>query len=553
MSLQVWLPLTGDLHNQGLSNVTATNNGATVDNNGKIGKCYSFNGSNNYISLTNINCNAWPQCTVAFWCYPTNSFNYLFLIRGSGAHRFGISGDGLSFRDTNHSNQAKVSFNTTIDINKWDHIACVYNRGEVSMYVNGILTNHSTTYYNSTSVLLSDLNEYRIARRQSSSSDYYYAGRINDFRIYDNALSAQEVKEISKGLVLHYPLNRSNWGNPNMITKSMLSSTPWSNAITGTENYKGRNAILVHNSTLYTKTSKGTTSVFPSMTFEENTQYTLSLYWCDHLRTDSYSSSMYLRFWYTDGTYTQIISPAANTDAEWTYNHMTSTAGKTVEMIRTTYGRGGTISIADFKIEKGSVKTGYSPPIDELGTTEYDTSGFQNNGTKVNSFSYDQDTAKYKVSTVFDGDTAAIQTPNLKTLISDSDYTISVWVNKAVIGTKNYQTIYGGPSGFELEARSSSSTSPLFRIHNWGGGTTAYAFNTWNHFCFVHSSTDSKLYVNGELKITGTSVAIPSGNYFIGAWKTATQQNFEGKMSDFRIYATSLTADDVLAIYQHRA
>lgn len=45
MALQVWLPLNGTLENKGLSNVTVTNNGATVDNNGKIGKCYSFNGN----------------------------------------------------------------------------------------------------------------------------------------------------------------------------------------------------------------------------------------------------------------------------------------------------------------------------------------------------------------------------------------------------------------------------------------------------------------------------------------------------------------------------
>ena len=51
MSLIVWLPLNGDLENQGLSNVTVTNNGATIDNNGKVGKCYSFNGSSSKISM----------------------------------------------------------------------------------------------------------------------------------------------------------------------------------------------------------------------------------------------------------------------------------------------------------------------------------------------------------------------------------------------------------------------------------------------------------------------------------------------------------------------
>ena len=50
MSLLVWLPLNGDLHNQGLKgDVTVTNNGATVSDNGKIGKCYEFNGSSSIV------------------------------------------------------------------------------------------------------------------------------------------------------------------------------------------------------------------------------------------------------------------------------------------------------------------------------------------------------------------------------------------------------------------------------------------------------------------------------------------------------------------------
>ena len=35
MSLRVWMPLTGDLRNNGLSNTTITNNGAVVNDNGK--------------------------------------------------------------------------------------------------------------------------------------------------------------------------------------------------------------------------------------------------------------------------------------------------------------------------------------------------------------------------------------------------------------------------------------------------------------------------------------------------------------------------------------
>ena len=48
--------------------MTVTNSGATVDNSGKIGKCYSFNGSSNYISTNNLslNCN---KLSAACWIY----------------------------------------------------------------------------------------------------------------------------------------------------------------------------------------------------------------------------------------------------------------------------------------------------------------------------------------------------------------------------------------------------------------------------------------------------------------------------------------------------
>lgn len=42
MSLRVWLPLNGNLDNQGLYNLPNPSlNRMVLDNNGKIGKCYS--------------------------------------------------------------------------------------------------------------------------------------------------------------------------------------------------------------------------------------------------------------------------------------------------------------------------------------------------------------------------------------------------------------------------------------------------------------------------------------------------------------------------------
>lgn len=45
MSLIHWWPLNGNLEDKGISNISLTNNGATINSSGKIGSCYSFNGN----------------------------------------------------------------------------------------------------------------------------------------------------------------------------------------------------------------------------------------------------------------------------------------------------------------------------------------------------------------------------------------------------------------------------------------------------------------------------------------------------------------------------
>jgi hypothetical protein len=92
MSLRVWLPLDGALNNCGISEVSATANGATINTAGKIGSCYVFDGSNDFISLTGSTLykiftggsNAFSICK---WIYHNDS------TRGILFGDFGLSGN----------------------------------------------------------------------------------------------------------------------------------------------------------------------------------------------------------------------------------------------------------------------------------------------------------------------------------------------------------------------------------------------------------------------------------------------------------------------------
>ena len=144
MALQVWLPLNGTLENKGLSNVTVTNNGATVDNNGKIGKCYSFDGSDDKITLSSHPASGKTAITVACWCYPKSaSLLGLFGFANTPTYEFSMSHSvelQLIYRDTAHSNAATWNFtDNPITANVWQHWTFVYDNGKLFSYKNGVL------------------------------------------------------------------------------------------------------------------------------------------------------------------------------------------------------------------------------------------------------------------------------------------------------------------------------------------------------------------------------------------------------------------------------
>ena len=554
MSLQVWLPLNGNLNNQGLSEVTVTNSGATVDSNGKIGSCYSFN-TGKYLAVTRpvaITKEISYSCWVKISSWNSATFDCIMTIDTGTAWKDcratlcrNGSSTNLTWNIANGSSSSRINSNTSLSLNTWYHIACTYNGTKLRIYVNGVEDNSLDTS------LIPNYDSAKLYIGSSNGNIHYLNGFLNDVRIYNHCLSAKEVKEISKGLVCHYKLDNNGLGNPNLIT----TMTPGGR--TALNGKYGLNADFSQNTDTW-----GYFNVSPAL--ELNSTYTLSFDVSNFPVGGAWNFCLWNNANYDVGSITK--------DGHYTYTFVPSESKlpSGYNLTKFLFDDGartnpaGIVHFTNFKIEKGNKATSWCPHTSDslytsLGldsTTELDCSGLSNNGTKIGGLSSSTNplSIRYESCYNFDGNTGSIQIPNLSTLVPSGEFTMNCWIyHDNTWSSKGYETIFGGPSGFELEAKNTSTNAPVLHAWSWGKGQATYELNKWNMITMTRNASETKFYINGELKITGSAGTIPSGNYFIGAWNTSSQQNFKGKISDFRLYSTVLSTEDIKTLYNTSA
>jgi hypothetical protein len=183
-------------------------------------------------------------------------------------------------------------------------------------------------------------------------------------------------------------------------------------------------------------------------------------------------------------------------------------------------------------------------------TTIYDCSGYNNNGTIVGSLTTSTPSPRYSCAMKFNGNTSCIKIP-YNEINPDRIFTVNLWFHKDALGSKNYETLFGGPSGFEMDTRAGSSTTLSLYMASVRGGNAFSPFNLneWYMVTMVRNGTNEMYYINGELKKTIEAKSMPSGQYRIGACASDTGQNYYGDISDFRIYATALTETQIKELY----
>ena len=541
MSLLVWLPMTKDLRQQGLSNIAITNHNVTIDTNGKLGSCCYFNGSQQWLQFDTVlgdyYNNDW---TIACWLKPTDSTRSVIIseYNGIGASNVAIELTTARIVRLYWAGTPDVNFSTAgaLPLNEWTHIVMTKAGRVVKLYFNGEL---KQTYTSS-----SDLSTRTSACQPRIGDDYRgnsgnsvsYQGYMNDFRMYDHCLSPMEVKELSKGLVLHYPLNREGFGQENLAT--CTTSQYNLSASTGNYNYFWINSNTLEPNTTYTFSAE----VEVSDNIEKCTIY-------------NYTNSS------NSGSITSTF-PADGKRHSWTFTTTTTALGLIGYAGKSGATAGHSAAYRNIKIEKGNIATPYIPKSNEAlyttmglnGTTEYDCSGYCNNLNRNGTYSYTSDTPKYEVSTVFNGtEWMNGTTPGAEIL------TLACWAKT----TKNKSTsqfmVADSTSAMAIALYSGCIIGVFGTTRSTGSKSTlgsSYKENDWNHFVVVKTGNagERAIYCNGEL-LTPTSNDYWSAatGFFIGSRNNSATLPFYGQICDVRAYATALSADDVKSLYQNSA
>lgn len=582
MSLKVWLPLNGNLYNQGCSNVTVTNNGATVNANGKIGSCYHFGTASQYMNISKEAMNTFTtECSIAFWLKikSWNTSYATFFQAGLGStawthYIFGFlrnnANSTVCFTISNGSSASNASYLTSsLSLDTWYHVVLTYTTGKCTIYLNGTLDHEYTTsivpnFAGITTITLGKCN---------NGSSYQTDCDINDFRIYDHYLSAAEIKEISQGLVLHYKLDsfQGGYGNPNLITNfdtSFLSYADGATTLFTNQMNSGTQEIISNfagaSKCLHLHSNGGSNRQYKTFSATSGKTYTVSV---DYYSTTTQSLAFKGELYGGNYSWTEMRAGAYDTPGAWkrisfTYSNLTSNA--TLFMF-VCCANGTDCYVKNFKIEEGTSATNWVPN-GVTSTIIQDSSGYGHNGilndttAKISS-----DTARYSTALLTSqaNNSATYPIKGECNIPESSNLTFAWWMKPTTIGIQTsgiFSTSNSDATDYSTTA--ANMRDSCFDCCNTSGtckriNVASYlTTNEWHHYALTYNGAELNFYKDGVSKVTlAQTGALKAFKYIFPFYSKAggVNRTTSGGLSDFRIYVTTLSAADVLSLYNTAA
>lgn len=591
MALRVWLPLINDYANYGVSGVTATVNSGAMADGGKLGaKSWHSTGNNGLcVPYTWTGTN---QMTIAVWVKP-NSASAWSSIFGWGNpsnndNRVEPHNTNANYYYFGSSNSimatSSVAF-TNVPTTSWSHFAMTADGSKVRYYLNGVKTGE---FSQSNTVDTSFGGNYKVYFGGFAD---YYNGYFNDARIYDHALSQKEIRELAKGMAIHYTLDdQYATGRTNFYSGVNAQGSSASSTFTKTKlaNEDGYNYKLT-----YTGTGS---NYWPSILFPGNdrTKFTAgkTYIWSAKVRVNTWTAgSMALRNSIASNDYTNgsvNVATTALADGQWhqytrtkvltegmkigsTFYYLTTEAYEAstespkaymsprVEFYCSNLNGNGTVYDMDLDIKEVQLIEADTFPgfIDNsmVTSTVRDNTGRGNDGT-VSSAPPTLITGSPRNSLAWKFNSGTYVSYTMPVAMEQVTWTAWVDFTNVTSGYSALDIVSNSPSGnLWLAINTESSKLWLYRggVYNKVSGTTT----GWHHVALTFNAGVTQWYLDGAaagsaVDMSAKGTTWPAGSRSLGDSYTGTNWGgtpFLGSVSDFRIYSTVLSADDIKRLY----
>lgn len=621
--------------------------GGPTKTTGQVGQALSFDGSDDYVALTDIAFGGTDPISICFWANPTSlasSQKVLFAQATEILFRTFTTGQVEFILNSFTTNDRTATNGAVLTVGSWTHICGTYTSGgSLSIYANGRLETSVTptgTYSNVAS-------NFEVASGAGGGGDYF-PGKIDEVRIYNRALPVSEIAalysqgqsdktnssmsqsqgtgRLDSGLNLYWPFDNgsgvtatdvSTNGNNGTLTcfGALCSPATWTTGQIGS-------AVELDGSQDYAAVSDPSSGV---LDFADSRDFTITGWFnrdtfaADHTilakRNGVAASDVgylvfidasgdHLYFEASDGTDEYSLrSSAINTYTASGWHHFAivwndSSASETKLYINgfldtavtagTFANVGSLVNAVDFRVGAESDNGNpYDGKIDEVrlysralsgdevtqlyrlttptgvdtslkgywsfngqdvsGTSAFDRSGSGNTGT-INGTTRTPGILGQALS--FDGSGDYVDFTD----VAYNALTFSVWFYT----TNNSQTgiIFGEDGGSSAAGPKIGIASGNFFVRLVSSSDTSVAVPTagkWHHLVVTRDGSNKvDLYLNGGPAIRLFSDAAQSGSYdldTLGDNGGSQDQGFTGKLDEFRIYNTALSAAQIKALY----
>lgn len=569
MALKLWLPTSQDIINQGV--------GVDFIYDNSIGGDSSFVNSPKFISAGSLKTNARSykiptntfkdnQFTLATWINRDTSwgtYNDIIMCANtstSSDHSIYFSVvNGTQLRCVlNNKTANELLYDFTFTTNKWYHLAASYDGKKLKLFINGEKKAEKAI----TDTLI-NCPYFSIGTRKDGTG-FYNSGYkyYNDVRVYNTCLSENEIHELGKGLMVHYRLSDPYFESTvNLFPESVYKCT----SKMGSFYYGICDITIFDGSYCHSITNVPDNNYIDGFISQSTTN-------CTEGQIYTYSGYIWIPKGYSwsigmkqieggGGYFHQTI--VGNSDWQffsYTFTANNNTSGKLQGYEAQKYTTQHTVYLKDLQLENKDHPTGiaYGSRSQQIIR---DVTGLNHNATALSKFDLKANEigGRHSHSYYFPGNNA-LYINNLSVPLDR--FTVSIWFNPAnITGVTQYLFALSSDAGGSASQELALYINSTGITGHGGGSYTSYTYkfatNTWYHAVLTCDGTTYKTYVNNVLVGSGTAGQVLGTNLVLGARSnsasgggTASTYFYDGLMSDFRLYLSCLTSEDIRQLYQ---